>query len=46
MFLQLGQPEKAKANLARLVSLCLQGCEEREDLEKAIADAAGAKKGS
>lgn len=46
MFLQLGEPEKAKANLARLVSLCPQGCEEREDLEKAIADAAAGKKGS
>ena len=46
MFLQLGQPEKARENLARLVSLCPQGCEEREDLEKAIAEAAGAKKGN
>lgn len=46
MFLQLGQMEKAKANLARLVGLCPRGCEEREDLEKAIAEAAGAKKGS
>ncbi len=45
LFLQIGQPDKAKANLARLVSLCPQGCEEREDLEKAIADAAVAKKG-
>lgn len=41
MFIQLGQPDKARANLARLVALCPQGCEEREDLEKAIAEAAG-----
>jgi len=40
MFLELGQSEKAKANLARLVALCPQGCEEREDLEKAIKDKA------
>lgn len=44
MFVQLGQTEKAKANLARLVTLCPQGCEEREDLEKAIAEASGAGK--
>lgn len=43
MFVELGQLDKAKANLARLVSLCPTGCEEREDLEKAIA-AAGAPK--
>ena len=36
------QIDKAKANLARLVTLCPQGCEEREDLEKAIAAAPGA----
>lgn len=39
MFVELGQIEKAKANLSRLVALCPQGCEEREDLEKAIAAA-------
>lgn len=39
MFVQLGQMEKAKANLVKLVKLCPTGCEEREDLEKAIADA-------
>jgi tetratricopeptide (TPR) repeat protein len=39
MFVELGQIDKAKANLTRLVVLCPQGCEEREDLEKAIAEA-------
>ena len=43
MFVELGQMEKAKANLVRLVKLCPQGCEEREDLEKAIASAQPAK---
>ena len=37
MFMELGQPDKAKVNLAKLVTLCPTGCEEREDLEKAIA---------
>lgn len=37
LFVETGQLDKAKANLALLVSLCPQGCEEREDLEKAIA---------
>ena len=37
MFVDLGQVDKAKVNLAKLVTLCPQGCEEREDLEKAIA---------
>ena len=44
LFVELGQMDKAKANLAKLVTLCPQGCEEREDLEKAIAGAASAKK--
>ena len=39
MYVELGQTDKAKANLARLVVLCPSGCEEREDLEKAIASA-------
>jgi tetratricopeptide (TPR) repeat protein len=39
MFVELGQVDKAKANLAKLVTLCPTGCEEREDLEKAIANA-------
>ena len=36
LFVQLGDIGKAKANLAKLVLLCPNGCEEREDLEKAI----------
>jgi tetratricopeptide (TPR) repeat protein len=44
MYVQLGQLDNAKANLAKLVTLCPKGCEEREDLEKAIAKAARAKK--
>ena len=40
MYVELGQLDKAKANLAKLVKLCPDGCEEREDLEKAIAGAA------
>lgn len=39
LFVELGKMDKARANLAKLVSLCPQGCEEREDLEKAIANA-------
>jgi tetratricopeptide (TPR) repeat protein len=39
MFVELGQIDKAKANLAKLVLLCPKGCEEREDLEKAIKSA-------
>jgi tetratricopeptide (TPR) repeat protein len=39
MYVELGELDKAKANLAMLVSLCPTGCEEREDLEKAIAAA-------
>ncbi|MDX2156130.1 MAG: tetratricopeptide repeat protein [Hyphomicrobiaceae bacterium] len=37
LFLETGQLDRAKANLQRLESLCPLGCEEREDLEKAIA---------
>jgi tetratricopeptide (TPR) repeat protein len=36
LFVKLGQFDKAQANLTRLVKLCPQGCEEREDLEEAI----------
>jgi tetratricopeptide (TPR) repeat protein len=36
MFVKLGQFDKAQANLTKLVKLCPQGCEEREDLEDAI----------
>ena len=38
MYLQLMQPEMAKANLARLVDLCGE-CEEAEDLAQAVAAA-------
>lgn len=41
MFVETGQIHKARENLARLVALCPSGCEEREDLEEAIATAAG-----
>ena len=43
MFVELGQIDKAKANLAKLVKLCPTGCEEREDLEQALAAAPAAK---
>lgn len=43
LFVELGEVDKARANLARLASLCPQGCEEREDLEKAIAATAQSK---
>jgi tetratricopeptide (TPR) repeat protein len=39
MFVEMGQIEKARANLTKLAKLCPDGCEERSDLEKAIAGA-------
>ena len=39
LFVETGELVKAKANLAKLATLCPQGCEERADLEKAIAAA-------
>ena len=36
-YLMANKPDKAKEHLARLVQLCPQGCEERDDLTKAIA---------
>jgi Flp pilus assembly protein TadD len=36
LYVKLGDLAKAQANLAKLVKLCPQGCEEREDLEQAI----------
>lgn len=39
LYVETKQPEKARANLAKLVKLCPKGCEEREDLEKAMRDA-------
>ena len=37
LFLQMNAPDKAKANLVKLAALCPSGCEEKDDLEKAIA---------
>jgi Flp pilus assembly protein TadD len=37
LHLETGELAKAKANLARLERLCPTGCEEREDLSRAIA---------
>lgn len=44
MFIQLGQMDKARANLARLKKLCPKGCEELADLEEDIAKAEKAAK--
>lgn len=37
LWVETGEPAKARVLLARLVKLCPKGCEEREDLEKALA---------
>lgn len=37
LFVETGQIEKARANLQKLATLCPAGCEEREDLQAAIA---------
>jgi tetratricopeptide (TPR) repeat protein len=37
LFVETGKLDKAKEQLAVLAKLCPSGCEEREDLEKAIA---------
>jgi Flp pilus assembly protein TadD len=42
LYVKIGDYAKARANLARLVKLCPSGCEEREDLEKALVAAAPA----
>jgi tetratricopeptide (TPR) repeat protein len=39
LFVELGQIDKAKENLAKLSRLCLFGCEEYDDLKEAIARA-------
>jgi len=39
LYVETNQLDKAREHLAILVKLCPQGCEEREDLEKAIAEA-------
>jgi Flp pilus assembly protein TadD len=37
LYLMTGEPQKAQDRLAKPQSLCPQGCEEYEDLQKAIA---------
>ncbi len=44
MFVEMGEMKKAGANLAQLVTQCPSGCEEREDLEKAIKAAGKTRK--
>ena len=39
LFVELGQIDKARENLAKLNRLCLFGCEERDDLKEAIEHA-------
>jgi Flp pilus assembly protein TadD len=36
LYVKLGDLARAQANLAKLVRLCPQGCEERQDLDEAI----------
>ena len=43
LYVETSQLPKAREHLAKLVALCPAGCEEREDLEKAIAAAPGPK---
>jgi len=40
LYVETGDLSKAREQLAVLARLCPQGCEEREDLEKALASAA------
>ena len=39
LFVEIGDLTKARLNAAKLAKLCPQGCEEREDLDKAIGGA-------
>ena len=39
LYVKTGEVTKAQENVVRLKQLCPQGCEELEDLEKAIAEA-------
>jgi tetratricopeptide (TPR) repeat protein len=39
LYVETGQIDKARENVARLKTLCPKGCEELADLEKAIAAA-------
>jgi tetratricopeptide (TPR) repeat protein len=43
LYVELGQIDQAKENLAKLDKLCWFGCEERDDLKEAIAHASGKK---
>src|SRR5262249_51641431 len=43
LYVETGKMDDAKKHLAILEKLCPKGCEEREDLEKAIADAGSVK---
>jgi tetratricopeptide (TPR) repeat protein len=43
LFVELGQIDNAKANLAKLDGLCVAGCEEEYDLKEAIEHAPQAK---
>jgi Flp pilus assembly protein TadD len=36
LYLMTGEPQKARGQLAKLQSLCPRGCEEYEDLKKAV----------
>ena len=40
LYVEIGDIAKARENLARLAQICPEGCEERADLEKAIAQGA------
>lgn len=46
LYVETGDLPKARENLARLEKLCPSGCEEREDLEKAIAEATASPQGA
>jgi tetratricopeptide (TPR) repeat protein len=46
LFVETGQMDRARENLALLRKLCPAGCEELSDLEEAIAEAEKAKKGA
>jgi tetratricopeptide (TPR) repeat protein len=39
LYVEIGQIDKARDNVARLRTLCPKGCEELADLERAIAEA-------
>ena len=43
LYVQTGELAKARENAVRLQKLCPQGCEQLEDLQKAIADASTTK---